>query len=220
MNKKDTAIIIGSLVISGAAVAYFYNKFHKKSPEIASNVPTQKTDGIKSILFVGDSNTEAPWSYADKIKKMYPAISVKKIAKHSMKTDWILNELKNELAKNKYDVVSVLGGSNDIYATGKNDTAKANLEKMYQISKGAGSKFVIVAPPNKNFYTNATPEKQKSLQDLLNWEKNTAPKDYFIDFWTMTNNKNLFSKGDGFLHPQSAAHDILTNDFSTKLNLK
>lgn len=220
MDKKDTAIIIGSLIISGVAVAYFYNKFHKSTSEISSSLLPQKSDGIKSILFLGDSNTEAPWSYADKIKKMYPNISVKKIAKHSMKTDWILNELQNELSKNKYDVVSVLGGSNDIYATGKNDTAKVNLEKMYKISKDAGSKFVIVAPPNKNFYANATPEKQKSLKDLLNWEKNTANKDYFIDFWTMTNNKNLFSKGDGFLHPQSAAHEILTNDFSTKLNLK
>lgn len=220
MDKKETAIIISSLIISGVAVAYFYNKYYKKTPEIISSLPPQKSDAVKSILFVGDSNTEAPWSYADKIKKMYPNISVKKIAKHSMKTDWILNELQKELAKNKYDVVSVLGGSNDIYATGKNDTAKTNLEKMYQISKGAGSKFVIVAPPNKNFYANATPEKQKSLQDLLNWEKNIAPKDHFIDFWTMTNNKTLFSKGDGYLHPQSAAHDILTKDFSTKLNLK
>lgn len=219
MDKKNTAIIIGSLIISGVAIAYFYSQFKKSHTSPESTQP-KKDDGIKSILFIGDSNTEAPWSYADKIKKMYPSISVKKLAKHSMKTDWMLNELQNELSKNKYDVVSVLGGSNDIYATGKNDTAKVNLEKMYQLSKAAGSKFAIVTPPNKNFYVNATEAKQQSLKDLLNWEKNTANKDYFIDFWTMTNNKNLFSKGDGFLHPQSTAHEILTKDFSTKLNLK
>ena len=92
MDKKETAIIISSLIISGVAVAYFYNKYYKKTPGIISSLPPQKSDAVKSILFVGDSNTEAPWSYADKIKKMYPNISVKKIAKHSMKTDWILNE--------------------------------------------------------------------------------------------------------------------------------
>jgi hypothetical protein len=219
MDKKNTVIIIGSLILSGVAVAYFYKKFINKNSDL-SLIDKNTPEKIKSILFIGDSNTEANWSYADKIKKMYPNITVKKIAKHSMKTDWMLNELQSELSKNKYNVVSVLGGSNDIYATGKNDSVKANLEKMYQISKNADAKFVIVAPPNKNFYAKATASKQDSLKDLLNWEKNIANKDYFIDFWTITNNKNLFSKGDGFLHPQSDAHNILAKDFSEKLNIK
>lgn len=221
MNKNGNFILAGTLLILGIGGFLLYRHLHKPSLETTSTENKNiNTDGVKSILFVGDSNTEAPFSYADKIKKRFPNINVKKIAKHSMKTDWMYNELLKELSVNSYDIVAILGGSNDIYATGKNDSAKMYLNKMYELAKSKGSKVVAVTPPNKNFYVKRTEPKQKALSDLNNWIFQNPLKDYFVDFWTMTNNINLFTKSDGYLHPQSSSHDALTNEVINKLNLK
>lgn len=216
MNSKNK-IILTIAVIGIIGIFCFYKKNKtSKNPE----APKKIDDSIKSMLFVGDSNTEATFSYADKIKKMYPHILVKKIAKKSMKTDWMYNELITELNKNRYDAVSILGGSNDIYATGKNTMAKNNLDKMYDLIKSKGSKVIAITPPNKNFYTLKTTEKQAQLFDLNMWIKNNPKKDYFLDFWNITNDPKFFSKGDGYLHAQSPAHDILANQFIKQVNLK
>ena len=87
MNKNKIIVgsIIGGIVI-GVAMIYFYKK-------------SKQGSNIKSILFIGDSNTTSNFSYADQIKKSFPDINIKKIAKVGEKTDWMKSQLDNELKK-------------------------------------------------------------------------------------------------------------------------
>lgn len=180
---------------------------------------SRKAGPVRNILFVGDSNTVAGFSYADKLKKMIPGLSVKKVAQNGANSSWMKGELEKDLKNNRYDVISILSGSNDIYGGVNLNVTKNNLDEMYRLAKSKGSRVMAVSPPNKDFYTNKTDQKQALLSDLVSWIKNNPNVDYFIDFYQMTNNKNLFSSADGYLHPQSGAHDMLANKAIQELNL-
>lgn len=69
-----TLVIV--LVIVALIIAYYYVVVRKSNTAIGS--PSIKTGAIKSILFIGDSNTAANFSYADQIASLYPNIKVKK----------------------------------------------------------------------------------------------------------------------------------------------
>ena len=215
--KIGGVILIG--LGAGALLGTISVLTYKKLKGITATANTNTTPQKFSILFIGDSNTAANFSYADQLQKQFPNIIVKKLAKPSMKTDWMLQQLKDELSKNKYSVVSILGGSNDIYALGRIDTAEANLNAMYTMAHSNGAKVIAVTPPNHSFYVNATPQKL-ALQDQLNaWIKGNQNKDYFIDFTNITNNKSFFSSADGYQHAQAPAHKILAQNVIEQLNL-
>ena len=207
--KTKKIIIIGVLVIVILAVVIYFLLRTKKS-----------SGSVKSILFVGDSNTNANFSYADQLRKTFPGLKINKIAQDGAKTDWMFNQLNTELQKNKYDVVVILGGSNDIYGVGKTDAAKRSLDAMYNLAHARGSKVLAVTPPNKDFYTNKTDQKQALLYDLVNWMKRNKNIDFLIDFHSITNNKSFFNSSDGYLHANANAHSILAGQTATKLNLK
>lgn len=205
VNKNIIYGVIGGLVI-GLGLIYLSRR--------------KKSDKVTSILFIGDSNTAANYSYADKLKKQFPNIDVKKIAKVGEKTDWMKNQLQNELNKKDYDIIIILGGSNDVYALGKTDSAKQNLNAMYDLIHSKGAKVIAVTPPNKDFYVNKTEAKQKLLFDLIDWMKSNKKIDYLIDFHKITSDKKYFSPSDGYLHANSLAHEILANSVKNELNLK
>ena len=105
---------------------------------------------ILKLLFVGDSNTDNTYSYADKIKKRFPNITVEKVAKHGEGTKWMVENLENKLKDNTYDIITFLGGSNDVY--GGNvplQTTKNNILKIRQMIKDNGAKAILVTPPIK-----------------------------------------------------------------------
>jgi len=198
-------LISGGFLLAGVGIVYYFNKSKEKN--------------INSILFIGDSNTVANYSYADKLRQSFPNLKVKKIAKVGEKTDWALRELQKELSENKYDVVAVLIGSNDIYALNSNTEAKKNLDKIYNLIKSKGSKVLAVTPPNKDFYVQRTQKKQELLYDLVDWMRKNKNIDYLVDFHKITADKKYFSSTDGFLHANSLAHNILAEQTKTKLNL-
>ncbi len=206
MNQTLKNILIsGGFLLAGVGIVYYFNKSKEKN--------------INSILFIGDSNTVANYSYADKLRQSFPNLKVKKIAKVGEKTDWALRELQKELSENKYDVVAVLIGSNDIYALNSNTEAKQNLDKIYNLIKSKGSKVLAVTPPNKDFYVQRTQKKQELLYDLVDWMRKNKNIDYLVDFHKITADKKYFSSTDGFLHANSLAHNILAEQTKTKLNL-
>lgn len=182
-------------------------------------VLVRKSKPVSSILFIGDSNTAANFSYADQLKQRYPKLTIKKIAENGAKTDWMFNQLNSELQNNKYDVVSILGGSNDIYGAGRTDVAKRSLEAMYKLAHARGSKVLAITPPNKNFYVSNTDQKQAMLADLVSWIKNNKNTDYVIDFHSITNNKSFFNSSDGYLHAQAPAHSVLAGQTAQKLKV-
>lgn len=217
MTKTNKYIFIGIGVVVGVTGLTMLG-FHLYNMNKVKNAVAD-AHGVRSILFVGDSNTAANFSYADKLKKQFPYLRVKKIAQNGAKTDWMLSQLKEELAKNKYDVVVVLSGSNDIYATNSIDSAKKNMASMYKVAHDNGSKVLAVAPPNKNWYEKRTEQKQKLLKDLVSWVM-SSNADYKINFWEITNDKKYFTSADGYLHAQSPAHTLLAGDVAKELNLK
>jgi lysophospholipase L1-like esterase len=182
-------------------------------------VLVRKSKPVSSILFIGDSNTAANFSYADQLKQRYPKLTIKKIAENGAKTDWMFNQLNSELQNNKYDVVSILGGSNDVYGAGRTDTAKRSLDAMYRLTHARGSKVLAITPPSKNFYVNKTEQKQAMLADLVGWIKNNKNTDYVIDFNSITNNKSFFNSSDDYLHPQASAHSVLAGQTAQKLKV-
>ncbi len=135
------------------------------------------------------------------------------------KTDWMLSQLQQELKSNKYDVVSILGGSNDIYGTNSIDGAKKNLDAMYKLAKSKGSHVIAVTPPNKDHYPKKTDQKQSLLNSLVSWIKSNQNKDEVIDFKAMTADKKYFSAADDFLHPQGSAHKMLAGSFERSANM-
>jgi hypothetical protein len=205
VNNKNK-IIIGS-VIAGIAIGLTLIYFSKNNKE------------IKSILFIGDSNTVANFSYADQLKKDFPYLAIKKISQNGANTSWMKTQLENELKNNKYDIVAILGGSNDVYGGQKLDFSKNNLSSMYNLIHDKGSKVLAITPPNKKFYVKKDENKDKTLADLVSWIKGNKNVDYFIDFYDITNNKNYFTSADGYLHPQSPAHKLLKQQTVQKLNL-
>lgn len=212
-------VVFASVTTAGLIVFFALRNKDNKKPEQTST-PSKKNDGkIKSILFIGDSNTAANYSYADQLKKMYPNIKIKKIAKVGEKTDWGKNQMINELKNNKYDIIVILLGSNDIYALGNGNSAKNNLNFMYDLAHSNGSKVLAVTPPNKDFYVKKTEQKQKALFDLVDWMKRNKKIDYLVDFHNITADKKFFSANDGYLHANSSAHKILTNDVLNVLKL-
>lgn len=208
-----TLIVVFVLVLI-AGIYYF--AFVKKGRSLRTIVPKKP---VASILFIGDSNTAADFSYADQLRVLRPSLRIKKIALNGAKTDWMYSQVQNELATNTYDVVSILGGSNDIYATDSISAAKPNLDAMYNLIKSKGSRVLAITPPNKNFYTQRTDHKQEILKELNQFIKSNPRKDYYIDFWTITNNPNFFTAADEYLHAQKPAHTILANKVIESLNL-
>jgi hypothetical protein len=184
-----------------------------------AHMASRKT-GIKSILFVGDSNTALPFSYAYKIQSRFPAIRTKIIAKIGAQTGWMMDELKKELKSGTYDAVCVLGGSNDIYATDSIEKAKGNLFSMYAAASNSGAVVVGISPPNKNFYTKRTEKRQQLLGQLILWIGSNRMFQHYINFWGITNNKTFFTATDGFLHAQAPAHEILAGEVISALQLK
>ncbi len=199
-NIKIIAIVIVVLLVTMAFVSY-----------------AKKNRPVRSILFIGDSNTVAGYSYADQLKQRFPNLSIKKIAMNGAKTDWMLQQLTTELNNNSYDLVAILGGSNNIYALGSDVAAKSNLQTMYQLSQSKGSRVLAVTPPNKDYYVNRTDQKQNALSDLVSWLNWNLTPDYYINFHKITADKSFFSAGDGYLHPGSAAHKILADNVVQKI---
>jgi len=171
---------------------------------------TTKKKKLK-LLFVGDSNTDNKYSYADKVKARFPNYEVRKVAKGGQGTKWMIENLEKDLKENKYDIITFLGGSNDIYGGAVPlQTTKENILKIRQMIKDNGAKAVLVTPPNKKFYPKNTTEKLKNLSDLITWEKQ-QDFDLIIDFHDMTDKLDLFNTD--LRHPNSDAHVILADVF-------
>ena len=177
-------------------------------------IPLQGGDtGIKSlekysmpiklrILFVGDSNTAST-----RFGKFYgwwvkynlgDNVIIDKIAKGGQGTLWMIENLKKHLSEGKkYDVISILGGSNDIWNPSNSLTleeVKNNIKPLVEIASRNSSRVVVISPPSKEFYppvVNKNPEalgRLKITEELREWEKITYGKN-FIDFNFITSSK-------------------------------
>lgn len=216
MKNEGLTYFLGAMAITAVVAGGIWGGYTLYTRSKNSAATSKK---ITSILFIGDSNTAASFSYADQLQKQFPNLKIKKIATSGEKTDWMLEQLKKELALNKYDLVAILGGSNDIYALDSITAAQANLTAMYKLVHQYGAKVLAVTPPNHNWYINATAHKQTILQQLVAWIMSNPNADYKINLWDITNDKRFFTEADGYLHAQAPAHKILADKTTQLLKL-
>ena len=107
-----------------------------------------ESDEKLRVLFVGDSQTAASWSYA-KILLRSKLVSGKIVAKNGASTAEVLDMLKDNLT-DKYDVVSIMAGGNDGAAKSPNAAIK-NFETMFNLVRDSGAKLIIVTNPTKQY---------------------------------------------------------------------
>jgi acyl-CoA thioesterase-1 len=114
----------------------------------------RKRKNPKNILIVGDSQSAIADSSGNKITFTYPNILKKTLEPEGYKidvlaiggktTDWMKNNLPNQLAKNKYDRVYIYGGGNDTSnASIKLDTTLNNIQKMVDMSIENGADVIV-----------------------------------------------------------------------------
>jgi lysophospholipase L1-like esterase len=178
---------------------------------------TKKDLSKGRFLFIGDSTTANSNGYVEKIRAKFPNAIIKKIAKVGEKTDWMLDQLKKELSTGvKYDVISILGGSNDIFSTLRIDNAKSNLDEMYSLAKKNGAKVIAITPPSKLFFPSTNDKHRQLISDFNKWIKSNKKVDIFIDLENLVNKKELFASD--FQHINNKGHEILAQDYIKNLS--
>lgn len=200
---KYTLIGIGATVLVGATLAYF---LFRKRIKCSSK-----------FLFIGDSNTAGSNSYADVFASKCSNPKNKKIAKSGAKTSWMLRELTNELKRNDYDVVTILGGSNDIFGERSISNAKKNMDMMLRSIKKSGAKAIVVTPPYKGFYPATTQKHWNLIKEWNEYLKSHPIPFKYVPFHSIVKDKSLFLS-DG-QHVNNAGHRKLAENYSKKLNI-
>lgn len=214
-NKKTLSLVVlatGTAVFLGATAYIVSNRFRRT----VNSLLKKKIKCDSNFLFIGDSNTKANFSYADQLKQSCPNANIKKIAENGKTTEWMLSELMKEYKQGKkYDVIAILGGSNDISGGRPINEITRNLNAMYEFARRMDAVVVGIAPPNKDFYDKYSEEQRNKLSELVDWLAKNTNVDYFINFYKITERKDYFL--DDLLHPNQMAHRVLLQQFQQKL---
>jgi len=175
---KVVAIIGAVLLPSVVAYAGYlaYTRFERK----------KYIKKIRSVLYLGDSQTVPDESYADLVAKNM-GWSYAKHAKVGAKTDYILQKYRDDLSP--YDAIVVMIGGNDVWATGSADVAIQNLKAIKTLANQRKDSLILISPPSKNFYSQDQ-NKLKEYSKIGKWMKSNA--DLFVDGTSITNQANLF----------------------------
>ncbi len=207
-------LLLATLIV---AVIYVVFKKYRNGRSLASKVSANGT----SFLFIGDSLTAYSNSYADQLKQQYPNINIKKIAEVGKQTSWMLPQLQTELSSNKYDVIAIWGGVNDIYATGSIANAESNLQQMYDLARNSGAKVVALTVNPTATYNLSTPKTTELTNALNNWINTNNSVDAVVDVNKLVNNGNdgtqLYYLQPDNLHLTDAGQQIIENDFVNKV---
>ena len=111
-------------------------------------ISEQSTSKKLNVLFVGDSQTAAPWSYANTLIKS-GRVTGDIVAKNGASTSAVLQMLQNNIS-NEYDIVSIMAGGND-GASSSPLNAIENFKSMFRVVNKYDAKLVIVTNPTKRF---------------------------------------------------------------------
>lgn len=173
-----------------------------------------------NMLFIGDSLTAYSNSYANQLRKQYPDINIKVIAKSGEQTGWMLNQLQQNL-NTKYDDIVIWGGVNDIYAKQSITQAKNNLQKMYDLAKMAGSRLITFTTIPTATYKLSTAKTTQLTNELNKWIKNNVTPDVVIDVNQLVNNgtngtKKEYLQNDT-LHLTDLAHNLILKNLLPKV---
>lgn len=142
----------------------------------------------------------------------------RKIAKVGAKTSWMLDQLSNELSKNKYDAVVILSGSNDIFGNLSISDATNNMNTMLDLIKSNGAKSIVINPPSKKYYSNTTDQHRSLINEWSSFLKSHKLPIAFVDFEKISEKDQSLFAGDN-IHVNSKGHQLLADEFRKKLNI-
>jgi peptidoglycan hydrolase-like protein with peptidoglycan-binding domain len=180
----------------------------------ASDVNNSKPASLNSkskILFLGDSETSASYSYANSLIND-GTVTGKILAQTGASTYVLKQMLRDEFMKGvKYDAVSILAGGNDAWRNDSN-AAINNLKSMYQMIKNAGMKVIAISNPTKKFAENPNSPKKKypSNDEIAKWVE--AGGDGLIDSMIPLNSRtrdNLTAFSGDKIHLNSEGHNVV-----------
>jgi lysophospholipase L1-like esterase len=167
--NKNTIITIG---ISAAAVLLTATAIvvWKTSSKGKSAKTGKKLSGKSKVLVIGDSTTAIDWSYGDLLKDNNVIATMVKKAKNGASTTWMRDQIVNELNKEKYDAIFMLGGYNDITNEMNLDTTQINVNDIVNAAKAKGSMIVLItpAPAGLSVDSSHTSSWIKNRQDRIN----------------------------------------------------
>ena len=98
-----------------------------------------------NVMFVGDSHSAGQgytWNYD--LEKQHPEWNVTHIVKGGKTTEWMLENMLPELSKKHYDLVFILGGTNDVMSPLPIETPINNIQKMVNAVNTQGGKAIVV----------------------------------------------------------------------------
>ena len=206
-TQKYWIIGLGLGAIALAGLVYAYRKEIKKMFKFGCD---------DSFLFIGDSTSAGSFSYADLFKKECPDARITKIAKSGAKTSWMLDELKKELEQKKYDVITILGGSNDIFGNLSITEAKKNMNEMFELAKKNGARVISISPPSKLYSTTATDKHRKLITEWEEFLKTHPIPGKYIDLAKLVQEEKYFASDKQHITPE--AHTVLADEFMNQIN--
>jgi lysophospholipase L1-like esterase len=203
---RNIGLVIGASVVLIALTSFTISRRKKR------------IDCDSSFLFIGDSTTAKRYGYVEMLKERCPNAVIKKIAEGSKKSDWMLDKLKEELKRYRYDVIVVLGGSNDIFARKENDKLRRNMNEFYTLAKMSGAKMVAISPPNKKFFPKTEDIHRKLIAEFEHFIKFHPNVDYYVDLAGVVDEQSLFASDNQ--HINTDGHRVLLNEFINETKLK
>lgn len=166
-----------------------------------------------NVLFVGDSLTCYSGGWQQSISKRFN-YKYDNLSKPGKRTDWMLQQLKSQLSKNKnYSKVFIYGGCNDAFAYVNLDSSVSNIQKMVDLcNKQKIKPYVIVGyNPEKvmttTIYDQKTTDFHRKRYVVLQSKMMNLKNCYIIKKDTTVLRKD---SGDG-IHLNSSGHKKFTD---------
>jgi peptidoglycan hydrolase-like protein with peptidoglycan-binding domain/lysophospholipase L1-like esterase len=173
-----------------------------------------ESDKKLRVLFVGDSQTAANWSYA-KVLLRNKLIDGKIVAKNGASTSEVLRMLQDNLTDN-YDIVSIMAGGNDGASKSPNIAIK-NFETMFSLVREHGAKLIVVTNPSKQYIEPDDKYYRKSgypsNDKIANWLSSQSRADAIID--TQNFDKLDFTKDH--VHLDADAHKKIAAEWKAAI---
>jgi len=170
------------------------------------NQLTEQTEDEKlNVLFVGDSLSNGPsftWNYL--LANEHPEWNVEHLVEGAKRTDWMLDNLSLELSENKYDMVFIYGGTNDMFSQIPISTAIRNIQKMVDLVVNQGGKAYVFSGYDAKSVLTDESLKPTDLCDLDCMKKG---RDRMVEF-----QKQLQTISDAVIIPVVVGNETWTTD--------
>ena len=162
-----------------------------------------------NVLFVGDADTRAPFSYARDILRTGEITGT--ISAANVSIDQFPRLLQSSITK-AYDVICIMF-SNII--PGKTSREEEVLQQMYTAAKETGAKVIAITPTSKEFvpYGHVT---HANNEKLVQWILDQNISDYVVNAYKTTRKKNFFNKDGLLLNVEG--HEIVARQVLQALN--